>query len=39
VVDCATAGAQSNVYDRIVFFPGWDISNAGTFYVDDVVQQ
>lgn len=39
VVDFATAGAQSNVYDRIVFFPGWDISNAGTFYVDDVVQQ
>lgn len=39
VVDFATAGAQSNVYDRIVFFPGWDISNAGTFYIDDVVQQ
>ncbi|MDG0974616.1 MAG: PKD domain-containing protein [Crocinitomicaceae bacterium] len=39
VVDFATAGALSNVYDRIVLFPGWDISNAGTFYVDDIVQQ
>lgn len=39
VVDFATAGAASNVYDRIVFFPGWDIPNAGTFYIDDVVQQ
>jgi len=27
------------VFDRIVFFPGWDVPNAGTFYLDDVTQQ
>lgn len=25
-------------FDRIVFFPGWNVANAGTFYLDDVVQ-
>ena len=24
--------------DRIVMFPGWDISDAGTFYIDDIIQ-
>ena len=31
--------AQSGVYDRLVMFPGWNISNAGTFYIDDIRQQ
>ena len=33
------SGANSGVYDRLVLFPGWNISNAGTFYLDDIVQQ
>ena len=39
VVDFNGEGAASNVYDRIVFFPGWNIPNAGTFYLDDVEQR
>jgi hypothetical protein len=27
------------VFDRLVLFPGWDVANAGTFYVDDITQQ
>ena len=26
----------SSVYARVVLFPGWDVSNAGTFYIDDI---
>ena len=26
-------------YDRLVIFPGWNVANAGTFYVDDIVQE
>jgi len=29
----------ANVFDRLVIFPGWDVANAGTFYIDDIVQQ
>jgi len=29
----------STEFDRLVIFPGWDIANAGTFYVDDIVQE
>ena len=32
------ASASSNVYDRLVLFPGWNIANAGTFYIDDIKQ-
>ena len=29
----------TTTYDRVVIFPGWDIANAGTFYVDDIIQE
>jgi len=35
----ADFAGSSAVFDRLVLFPGWDVANAGTFYVDDVVQQ
>lgn len=25
-------------FDRLVLFPGWDVANAGTFYIDDIIQ-
>jgi len=28
-----------NIYDRLVMFPGWNVANAGTFYIDDIDQQ
>jgi PKD repeat protein len=28
----------STLYDRVVIFPGWNVSNAGTFYVDNIKQ-
>jgi len=33
------SAASSGVYDRLVLFPGWDVANAGTFYLDDISQQ
>ena len=27
------------VFDRIVMFPGWDVADAGTFYLDDIIQE
>lgn len=33
------AGSNSGSYDRLVLFPGWNVANAGTFYLDDIVQQ
>jgi hypothetical protein len=33
------SGSNSGVYDRLVLFPGWNVANAGTFYIDDIVQQ
>lgn len=33
------SGSTSATYDRIVLFPGWNVANAGTFYVDDVVNE
>ena len=33
------AGEASNVFDRLVLFPGWDVANAGTFYLDDIDHQ
>lgn len=32
-------GSTSGVYDRLVLFPGWNVANAGTFYIDDIIQQ
>lgn len=28
----------ADTYDRLVLFPGWDVPNAGTFYLDDITQ-
>ena len=28
--------AAGKPYKRLVIFPGWDVPNAGTFYVDDI---
>jgi PKD repeat protein len=33
------AGTTSGVYDRLVIFPGWSVSSAGTFYIDDIEQE
>lgn len=32
-------GSASGVYDRLVLFPGWNVANAGTFYIDDIIKQ
>jgi len=32
-------GEDADTYDRLVLFPGWDVANAGTFYLDDIKQQ
>ena len=32
-------GEAADTYDRLVLFPGWDVSNAGTFYLDDIKQE
>ncbi|MFZ9971440.1 MAG: carbohydrate-binding protein, partial [Bacteroidia bacterium] len=31
--------ATAGVFDRLVLFPGWDVANAGTFYLDDIAQK
>jgi hypothetical protein len=31
-------GSASGIYDRLVIFPGWNIANAGTYYIDDITQ-
>ena len=36
--DFNAAGAAPGIYDRLVLFPGWNVANAGTFYIDDVMQ-
>jgi PKD repeat protein len=36
-VDFTDAGATN--FDRLVLFPGWDVSNAGIFYIDDIDQK
>ena len=33
------AGEPSGTYDRVVFFPGWGVASAGTFYLDDITQK
>jgi hypothetical protein len=30
--------ASPGIYNRLVVFPGWDVANAGTFYLDDFEQ-
>ncbi len=32
------SGAPAD-YDRVVLFPGWNVSNAGTYYIDDIKQE
>lgn len=32
------SSASSNVYDIIELFPGWNVPNAGTYYIDDIKQ-
>lgn len=34
--DINGASAVNGSYGRIVLFPGWDVANAGTFYMDDI---
>jgi len=29
----------STPYDRLVIFPGWNVANTETFYVDDIIQE
>ncbi len=36
-IDFSDQGATN--FNRLVLFPGWNISNAGTFYLDDIKQQ
>jgi hypothetical protein len=36
-IDFSDAG--STVFNRLVLFPGWDVANAGTFYLDDIKQK
>lgn len=31
--------AATGKYDRLVLFPGWDVANAGTFYLDNIKQK
>ena len=31
--------AATGTYDKVAFFPGWGIANAGTFLVDDISQK
>jgi len=31
--------AAAGKYNRLVLFPGWNVANAGTFYVDDIKQK
>ena len=31
--------AATGTYDKIALFPGWNVENAGTFYVDDIIQK
>ena len=30
---------DASKFDRLVLFPGWDVANAGTFYLDDISQK
>ncbi|MFT7229903.1 MAG: PKD repeat protein [Bacteroidia bacterium] len=30
---------DASKFDRLVLFPGWNVSNAGTFYLDDISQK
>lgn len=33
------SAAEINKYARLVIFPGWNVADAGTFYVDDIEQK
>ncbi len=30
---------DASKFDRLVLFPGWNVANAGTFYLDDISQE
>jgi len=36
-IDFSDAG--STTFNRLVLFPGWNVSSAGTFYLDDIKQK
>lgn len=38
-VSVGFSGAATDTYNKLVLFPGWDVANAGTFYIDDVEQK
>ena len=38
-VSVGFSGASSGTYDKIALFPGWDVANAGTFYLDNLKQE
>jgi hypothetical protein len=38
-VSAGFSTAATGKYDRLVLFPGWDVANAGTFYIDDIKQE
>ena len=31
--------AAAGKYNRMAMFPGWDVANAGTYYLDDIKQK
>jgi PKD repeat protein len=33
------SGEPVDAYNRLVLFPGWDMANAGTFYIDNIEQR
>ena len=37
-VSVGFADTSSSKYDKLVLFPGWNVANAGTFYLDDIKQ-
>lgn len=38
-VSVSFGSADSDLYDKLVLFPGWNRPNAGTYYLDDIVQK
>jgi hypothetical protein len=35
-IDFSDAGSSN--FNRLVLFPGWNVANAGTYYIDDIKQ-
>ena len=38
-VEVGFSTAAAGTYDKLVLFPGWNVANAGTFYLDDIKQK